>query len=93
MNARTVRDDVRERFPMHYQRICEIIHEQHRSNTHDGDWWLGHRSVSGGLCSLFLWSDTTEGHAYWRALHEGDEERCERLISIDFSANEARVVT
>lgn len=63
-NRRTVRKNIREFFPEHCQRICEIIH----ANNSD---FILDVTNHGGLVGWFRWDRTPEGHDYWLALHEG----------------------
>jgi hypothetical protein len=64
----TVRETIRERFPEHCQRICEIIHERREERVLD-------MIDFSGLRGWFVWESTSEGYHYWRALHDGDVER------------------
>jgi hypothetical protein len=66
----TKREQVARDYPLHYQRIVEIMFEQ----CEDGHGYLDpDKELDGpedtlGLHCLFIWSQTTEGHRYWKAL-------------------------
>lgn len=52
-----------EKYPLHYQRIIELVVERHSTFMLD--------SPPYSLDCLFNWDSTTEGWEYWNSLNNG----------------------
>lgn len=66
----TIREQIAEAFPLHYQRIHEIAYQNYWTH-YDLD-REAHRQYPGEtLSGLFSFAATEEGLNYWRALAEG----------------------
>lgn len=69
----TLREALAHHYPLHFQRIVECVHESERVNEiSNADRYLDSRWVGPALSGAFQWSNTTEGHKYWRALSRAE---------------------
>lgn len=62
----TMREAIAERYPLHYQRIIEAMHEQDTPAVVALQ--LSYPSDKAPLHAAFVWGGTPEGHRYWSML-------------------------
>lgn len=69
----TRRETLARAYPLHFQRIVEIIYEWNKmcDDALIQHWFnapANHTTASSVLCSAFSFSSTEEGYEYWSAL-------------------------
>lgn len=61
----TLHEALAHHYPLHFQRICELIHETGPMELYK---FLSQEDYGNCLAYAFAWEDSNEGHEYWRRL-------------------------
>jgi hypothetical protein len=68
MTQETNREALARLYPLHYQRICEMVYKFSHADT-----WLNKPAKRYVLADAFMWGLTPEGFDYWERLERAED--------------------
>ena len=69
----TIREYLAKHYPLHFQRICECIHEGIHWVDGGTEFYLSLPARPKQLRGAFVWGETSEGWEYWSQLSRQED--------------------